>query len=121
MSECMSWYPSLKIEDGGSLVVSQAGAGLLLRTAEKTGLTSGLSENLSLWRKPGALHDPGKIATDVAVMLALGGDCVSDLALLRGEPGLFGAVASDPTVSRLITTLAADAPKALSAIASARA
>lgn len=34
---------------------------------------------------------------------------------------MFGPVASDPTVSRLITTLAADAPKALSAIASARA
>jgi hypothetical protein len=121
VSESMSWYPSLKIEDGGSPVVSQAGAGLLLRTAEKTGLTRGLSENLSPWCKPGALHDPGKIATDLAVMLVLGGDCVSDLALLRGEPGVFGAVASDPTVSRLITTLAADAPKALSAIASARA
>lgn len=121
MSESMSWYPSLKIEDGGPGVVSQAGAGLLLRTAENTGLTRELSENLSPWCKPGARHDPGKIVTDLAVMLALGGDCVSDLALLRGEPGLFDAVASDPTVSRLITVLAADAPKALSAIASARA
>ncbi|MFI9538079.1 IS1380 family transposase [Nocardia fusca] len=121
MSESMSRYPSLKIEDGGSPVVSQAGAGLLLRTAEKTGLTRALSENLSPWCKPGARHDPEKIVTDLAVVLALGGDCVSDLALLRGEPGLFGAVASDPTVSRLITVLAADAPKALSAIASARA
>lgn len=34
---------------------------------------------------------------------------------------VFGQVASDPTVFRLITTLAADAPKALAAIASARA
>jgi hypothetical protein len=34
---------------------------------------------------------------------------------------VFGPVASDPTVSRLIDTLAADAPAALAAIASARA
>jgi hypothetical protein len=84
---------------------------LLLRTADKTGLTGLLSEKLSPWRKPGAVHDPGKIVCDLAVMLALGGDCVSDLALLRAEPGVFGAVASDPTVSRLITTLAADSRK----------
>jgi hypothetical protein len=58
---------------------------------------------------------------DVAVALALGGDCLADVGLLRAEPGVFGAVASDPTVSRLIATLAADAPKALAAIDSARA
>ncbi|WP_438803442.1 hypothetical protein [Nocardia brevicatena] len=82
MSESMSWYSSLKIEDGGSPVVSQAGAGLLLRTMEKTGLSRGLSERLSPWGKPGSAHDPGKIVCDLAVMLALGGDCISDLALL---------------------------------------
>lgn len=101
----MSWYPSLKIEVGGSPVVSQTGAGLLLRTADKTGLTALLSERLSPWGKLGAVHDPGKIMCALAVMLALGEDCVSDLALLRAEPGVFGAVASDPTVSRLITAL----------------
>ncbi|SDJ25538.1 MULTISPECIES: IS1380 family transposase [Nocardiaceae] len=121
MSESMSWYPSLKIEVGGSPVVSQAGAGLLLRTVEKTGLSRGLSERLSPWRSSGAVHDPGKVVCDLAVMLALGGDCVSDLALLRAEPCVFGAVASDPTVSRLITVLAGDSRKALAAIASARA
>lgn len=92
----MSWYTSLKIEDDGTPVVSQAGAGLLLPTMEKTGLSRELSERLSQWR---AVHDPGKIVGDPAVMLALGGDCVSDLALLRAEPGVIGAVASDPTVS----------------------
>jgi hypothetical protein len=94
---------------------------LLLRAAERAGLTEGLSAALAPWRKPLATHDPGKIVLDLAVSLALGGDCVSDLALLRAEPGVFGAVASDPTVSRLVSVLAADAPKALSAIASARA
>ena len=37
------------------------------------------------------------------------------------QPALFGPVASDPVVSRLITRLAADAPAALAAIGTARA
>jgi hypothetical protein len=43
------------------------------------------------------------------------------VALLRAEPAVFGAVASDPTVSRTIDILAADAPAALKAIDTARA
>ncbi|MEV6324971.1 IS1380 family transposase [Nocardia sp. NPDC051787] len=117
----MSWYPSLKIDGDGSQVVSQAGAVALLRTAARVGLDRALSQVLAPWRKPLAIHDPGKILLDLAVTVAVGGDCAADLALLRGEPGVFGAVASDPTVSRLITTLAADAPQVLAAIASARA
>ncbi len=80
-----------------------------------------MSGALAPWRKPLASHDPGKIVADLAIALAIGGDCLADVALLRAEAGLFGRVASDPTVSRLIATLAADAPKALGAIASARA
>ena len=53
--------------------------------------------------------------------MALGGDCLADVDLLRAEPGVFGPVASDPTVSRLIDTLAADADQALAAIEAARA
>lgn len=41
--------------------------------------------------------------------LAVGGDCLSDIAVLRAQPGVFGAVASDPTVSRTISALAAEA------------
>ena len=53
--------------------------------------------------------------------LALGGDCLADIALLRAESAVFGAVGSDPTVSRTIDTLAADAPAVLKAIGAARA
>jgi hypothetical protein len=67
------------------------------------------------------VHDPGKIAADLAVALALGGDCLADVAVVRSEPGLFGPVASDPVVSRLVSKLAADAPRALAAIRAARA
>ena len=58
-------------------------------------------------------HDPGKIITDLAMALALGGDCLADVAVLRAQPDLFGPVASDPVVSRLVASLAADTPRAL--------
>ncbi|MTE17549.1 IS1380 family transposase [Nocardia aurantiaca] len=120
MRESTSWYPSLKVGGDGSGVVAQAGAVALLRTAVRVGLDRALSQVLTPWRKPLATHDPGKIVLDLAVAVAIGGDCAADVGLLRGEPGVFGSVASDPTVSRLIATLAGDASKALSAIASAR-
>jgi len=43
------------------------------------------------------------------------------IALLRSEPGLYGLVASDATVSRTISALAADAPAVSAAIDTARA
>jgi len=116
VSESTSCYPSLSVDTTGAGVVSQAGAVMLLRTAEKTGLGGALSAALAPWRKPLATHDPGKILLDLVVSVAVGGDCLADLALLREESGVFGAVACDPTVSRLIGTLAGDAPKALAAI-----
>jgi hypothetical protein len=44
-----------------------------------------------------------------------------DNLVVRAQPDLFGAVASDPTVSRLIDALAADPDAAVAAIRSARA
>ena len=114
-------YPFLAVDGQGSSVVPNAGAVVLLRAAEVVGLDRALSESVGRWRRPLARHDPGKILLDLAVSLAVGGDCLADLAQLRAAPEVFGPVASDPTVSRLIDRLAADAPAALAAIASARA
>ena len=58
---------------------------------------------------------------DLATAVALGGDCLADIAVARAQPALFGPVASDPTVSRLISTLAADVEAATAAIRAARA
>lgn len=68
-----------------------------------------------------AQFDPGKIVLDLAVSLALGGDCLADIASLREHTGVFGKVPSDPTVSRLITLLSADTAAVLTAIETARA
>ena len=105
--------------DGRGLV-SQAGAVLLWETLRVTGLGRGLSAALEPWRAPRAVHDPGKIVADLAAALALGGDCLADIAVLRGQPALAGPVASDPVVSRLVTMLAAGGPAALAAIRAAR-
>ncbi len=66
------------------------------------------------------MHDPGKVILDLTVTLALGGDALSDIATLRAEPGVYGLVASDPTVSRTIQALAQDADRVLAAIDMAR-
>ena len=113
MKKSTSSYPALSVEATGTGIVSHAGAVLLTRTADATGLSSTLTRALTPWRKPLATHDPGKVLLDLAISLAVGGDCLADIAVLREQPAVFGRVASDPTVSRLIATLAADAPAAL--------
>lgn len=115
------YYPTSAIDGAGTAVVPHAGSALLLRTAQAVGLPGALREALAPWRRPLAVHDPGKILLDLAVSLAIGGDCLADVAQLRATPEVFGAVASDPTVSRCIDALAADVPAALAAINTARA
>ena len=102
-------------------MVSQAGGVMLVETVRSSGIDRAMSVALEPWRKPLAVHDPAKVVLDLAVTLALGGDCLADVAVLRAEPGVYGRVASDPTVSRTIDALAADAPRALAAINTARA
>ncbi len=114
-------YPRVRIEGGGRAVVSQAGGVLLVETVRKAGLDTAISAALTPWRKARAVHDPGKVLLDVALAVALGGDCLADVGMLRAEPAVFGLVASDPTVSRLIDNLAASEEKALRAIRAARA
>nr|WP_202449681.1 IS1380 family transposase [Streptomyces sp. SID4917] len=113
-------YPRVRVEGGGRGAVSQAGSVLLVETVRKSGLDTAISAALTPWRKPRAVHDPGKILLDVALAVALGGDCLTDVGMLRAEPGVFGPVASDPTISRLVDALAASGPKALAAIRAAR-
>jgi hypothetical protein len=101
--------------------VSSSGAVLVAQTVRVSGLRLMLSRALSPWRSARAVHDPGKSLLDVAIAVALGGDCLADVAVVRAQPAVFGSVASDPTISRLITTLAADSGASLPAIRAAHA
>ena len=51
------------------------------------------------------LHDPGRVFCDLAVMLADGGRCVSDLVALGSQPALFGDVASVSTARRVLLSV----------------
>ena len=94
------------VESGQVPAVGLAGAVLLTEAIRVTGLGDGLSQALAAWRRPSAVHEPGKVLSDLAVCVALGGRCLSDLSLLRCDKEVFGPVAFDPTVSRLVGTLA---------------
>jgi hypothetical protein len=88
--------------------VSHAGAGLLAEAADRLGLTDALSRALAPVRERRGRHDPGRIVRDLAVMLADGGDCLSDLRAVRDQQPLFGPVASDATAFRVIDRVAGD-------------
>lgn len=113
--------PRVHVESGGESLISSAGAAMLLQTASVSGLARGLSDALSPWRPPRSVHDPGKTVLDLAAAIALGGDCLADLAVVRAQPELFGPVASDPTISRLMEALAEAPDRAIAALRAARA
>ncbi len=86
-------------------MVGHAGTRLLADLADATGLFAAVSDALAPLRQRASGHDPGRVALDLAVMLADGGEAISDLAVLRGQSELFGPVASDPTAWRLLSGL----------------
>jgi hypothetical protein len=121
VSKGSGFYPRVQVDGQGKGVVSQAGGVLLVQTVRAAGLDVALWQALTPWRKPTAIHDPGKVLLDLAVAVGLGGDCLADIAVVRSEPAVFELVASDPTVSRTVDALAVDAGPVLRAINTARA
>jgi hypothetical protein len=85
--------PKPHVSADGSGVVSHARARLLADLAEATGLTTAYSTALRPLRPRGTGHDPGRTATDLAVMLADGGEAIADPAVLRDQAGVSGQVA----------------------------
>ncbi len=108
----------MKVTGDGKGVASHAGALLLAELADRVGLTAGLSAAMAHTRRRRSAHDPGVVLTQLAVSIADGGDCLADIATLRAQADLFGQVASDPTVWRVIDSIHS---QALRNIATARA
>jgi hypothetical protein len=97
--------PKIVVAADGRGVVGHAGTRLLADLAEVTGLTGAFSEALAPLRVRQRGHDPGRVAVDLAVMLADGGETIADLAVLRNQADLFGGVASDPTAWRVLSDM----------------
>src|SRR3954467_3595875 len=81
--------------------------------AQRLGLTDALGGALAgtlggalaETRERRSVHDPGRVLCDLAVMLADGGRCVSDLVALAAQPALFGDVASVSTARRVLLSI----------------
>src|ERR671924_1032037 len=99
---------TVEVTADGAGLVSHAGSALLARVADKLGLTRALSLRFGQVKRRRRGHDPGRVIRDLAVMLADGGECVSDLGAVRDQEALFGPVASDSTAFRVIDRVAAE-------------
>ena len=75
--------PRLVVTADGRGVVGRAGTRLLSDLADATGLSGALSEALAPLRRRASGHDPGRVAVDLATMLADGGEAIADLAVLE--------------------------------------
>jgi Transposase DDE domain group 1 len=96
---------TVEVSADGEGLVSHSGAYLLTELADRTGLTGALSGAMGQTRVRRSAHDPGVVLRDLAVSIADGGDCVSDLGVLAGQEALFGAVASQSTAHRVIKSI----------------
>src|SRR5262245_43066966 len=96
---------SLQIAADRSCLVSRSGSALVAELAARLGLERELSGALAQLVRRRPRNDPGRVLVDLATTLIDGGDCVSDLGVLAEQPGLFGAVASHSTATRLLYAL----------------
>jgi len=98
-------FAKVDVVADGTGMSSRAGVALLAATAQRLGLSDGLCGALAGTRERRSSHDPGRVICDLAVMAADGGRCVSDLAVLQGQPALFGEVASLSTARRVLLSI----------------
>jgi Transposase DDE domain group 1 len=98
----------VKVTTGGKGVVSHAGARLVADVAEQFGLSGALSVAMAPTKQRRRGHDRGEVLVDLAVTIVDGGEAVSDVAVLRNQPSLFGEVASDSTVWRTLEAVDGD-------------
>jgi hypothetical protein len=115
---------TVEVTADGEGLVSHAGAFLLSELTDRVKLTAALSQALAPTRERRSAHEPGRVLRDLAVSIADGGDCVSDLGVIRGQEALFGPVASETTAHRVVKSIDAerlDGIRAARAAARARA
>jgi len=111
---------TVEVTSDGAGLVSHAGSVLFAQVADKLGLTNALSLRLAGLKQRRRGHDPGRVICDLAVMLADGGECVSDLGGQRDQEALFGPVASNSTAFRVVDRVAST-PGLLDALRAAHA
>jgi len=97
--------PRVLVTGDGRDVVGHAGVRVLCDLADELGLTEGLSAAMAPTKQRRRGHDRGQVLVDLSVMVADGGEAISDLAVLRDQPALFGEVASLATAWRTLDVI----------------
>ncbi len=93
---------TVRVVADGKGLTSRAGTAMLPLLAEQIGLTGALEDALAHTRERSCAHPPGRVFCDLAVMVADGGRCVSDLGALGDQVALFGEIASGSTARRVL-------------------
>lgn len=96
------------VEPGGTGVVAHVGLHALGAFADRLGLSHLLSSRIAPRGERRPAHDRGKVLTQMALVIAGGGESCADVEHLRLQSDLFGHVASDSTVHRTFHELDAD-------------
>ena len=112
------WDRALKVTADGKGLAGHAGAVLLRKAADQTGLTGQLSAALRK-KRTSPLLDRGIVLVSLAAAIALGATSMSDIALLAHLAPVLGAAPSGPAVRRALDL--AGTPAMLDKIARARA
>jgi hypothetical protein len=98
-------YPKITVTADGRGVCTHVGSRLLADVAAAAGVAETFDGAVGGGRKRRSAHAPGRVLTDLAVMLADGGVAIGDLAVLRDQANLFGPVASTATAWRVLASV----------------
>ena len=98
-------FPHVPTQLTGQTLVSQAGLGVLTSFLNALDFRRLCEDRFSQFAPATAVHRPGKMIADLAIMLAAGGEQVTDVDQLSSSPGLFGPVASEATISRFMARI----------------
>ena len=93
---------TVEVVADGTGLTSRAGTAMLALLADQIGLTGALEDGLAHTRQRRCAHPPGRVFCDLAVMVADGGRCVSDLGALGDQVAMFGEIASGSTARRVL-------------------
>lgn len=104
MSKRSGWDERLSVATTGKGLVGHAGAVLLRRCADRTGLTAALGGVFPTGQGPG-WWDRGVVLVDIAVSVVLGAVCLSDIDLLAYQASVFGDPPSDSTAHRALDAI----------------
>ena len=104
MSKRSGWDERLSVTTSGKGLVGHAGALLLRRCADRTGLTRALSMVVPKGNGPG-WWDRGTVLVSLAGAIVLGARSMSDINLLAHQAGVFGDPPSDSTIRRTLAAL----------------